>query len=81
MSQFSCMDNLLCLLFCGDNNKIPWAYDYLNNWKWGGFPQKLYAKNFLTVDLSIDKDFHALYSLEARLIHKSLNMQTISSLT
>ena len=45
-------------------------------------PTTVYKKTFLTVDLSIDKDYSALlnHSLEARLIHKSLNMQTISSL-
>ena len=35
----------------------------------------VYEKPFLTVDLSIDEDYSALlnYSLEARLIHQSLN--------
>lgn len=35
-----------------------------------------YKKTFLTVNLSIDKDYSILlnYSLEARLIHKSLNI-------
>ena len=40
------------MLFCGDNNKTPWAYDYLNNWKTGWiskYANHIFPKPDLTV--------------------------------
>ena len=76
------MDNLLA---CYSVAIItgPHGHDYLNNWKMGWIPPTIvYEKSFFTVDLSIDKDYSALlnYSIKAGLIHKSLNIQTISFL-